>query len=175
MGVCSDRTTEEHRCGSPRPLRRPCDRREPLLHQGLNAYLADLRSWGVVQIPTGFLAPLPPPPRVTAEPPVHKGTYDSLITKLKLHDAVKHQEAELAGSGKGKATERRLNEEWKGLSLQEKKERMVLQARKSVASHSMKSRVHRDTVLIISIWCFLWHRSIIDKDNARLATGQKAI
>jgi hypothetical protein len=83
------------------------------------------------------LDPVAPPPSTASSanaPALQKARYDSLITKLKLQEQVKQQDAELAGdgtaSGKGKGTERSISEEWKGLSLQEKKERMVLAARR---------------------------------------------
>lgn len=83
------------------------------------------------------MAPPPPTSANAASAPLQKAKYDSLITKLKLQDQIKQQDAELAGDttagGKGKGTERSISEEWKGLSLQEKKERMVLAARRCVS------------------------------------------
>lgn len=101
------------------------------------------------QIPAGFLEPVPPPPLEgassattgsAASSSIQKSKHESLIERLGLQKQVEKQDTELSADGsgvgevegKGKGTARSIQEEWKSLSMQERKERMVLDARRLV-------------------------------------------
>ena len=138
------------------------------------------------QIPAGFLEPVPPPAapaapgttRQQAASSLQKSRHESLIERLGLQKQVEAQDRELTGSSeassagdKGKGTERSLNESWAALTMQERKERMVLDARRCVlaCASSLRCVVRR---LLTCLTCLTplpvaTLRRILEKDRAR--------
>lgn len=92
-----------------------------------------------LQPPTWFLPPIVAQAPPTASATKSKAKYVSLIERLGLQEQAKQQDQEYASKGvdgqtastdKGKSTDRRALDEWRSMTMQEKKAKVVLDARR---------------------------------------------
>ncbi|KAK9895758.1 hypothetical protein P389DRAFT_170481 [Cystobasidium minutum MCA 4210] len=101
------------------------------------------------QPPAWFLPVVAPEPAATTSTKTNT-KYPSLIDRLGLKQQAEEQDKELllstsssrdSSADKGKSTDRKALEEWRSMSMQEKKAKMVLNARRSILEKERKAQL----------------------------------